>query len=160
MSRMKTFFKYLLLVILFYVLSNVMINALLKVSYSDINDYQINVNEVYVVVTEAKASKRNGYIHGIVKNNNSIAVENKYLKITMISKYENVLGEKYVRIDNLEPAQLRKFEVEFDYDNVKKFRIEMTDYKPEDVDFWDLIKTNANDLISTTVNKENVNVMQ
>ena len=160
MSRMKTFFKYLLLVILFYVLSNVMINALLKVSYSDINDYQINVNEVYVDVTEAKASKRNGYIHGIVKNNNSIAVENKYLKITMISKYENVLGEKYVRIDNLEPAQLRKFEVEFDYDNVKKFRIEMTDYKPEDVDFWDLIKTNANDLISTTVNKENVNVMQ
>lgn len=153
MSRMKTFFKYLLLVILFYAFSNIMINALFKVSYSDIKDYEINVSDVYVDVTEAKASKRNGYVYGIVKNNTSKVVENKYLKITMTSKYGNVLGEKYIRIDKLEPTQLRKFEVEFDYDNVKKFKIELTDTKPEDVDFWELVKTNANDIISTKIKR-------
>ena len=122
MNRMKTFFKYLLLVILFYVFSNIMINALFKVSYSDIKEYDINVADVYVDVTEAKASKRNGYINGIVKNNTSKTVENKYLKITMISKYGNELGEKYIKIDKLEPTQLRKFEIKFDYDNVMKFK--------------------------------------
>lgn len=150
MSRMKTFFGYVLLLVLFYVFSNIMINAFLKVSYLDINDYEINVNDVFLDVTEAKASKRNGYIYGIIKNNTNVIVENKYLKVSMISKYGNVLGEQYVRIDKLEPTQLRKFEVKFDYDNVETFKIEMTDTKPEDVDFWELIKTNANDLVSTT----------
>ncbi len=148
MKKMNTFFKYLLLVILFYVFSNIMINALFKVSYSDIKDYEINVSQIYVDVTEAKASKRNGYINGIVKNNTSEPVENKYLKIIIFSKYDNILGEKYIKIDSLEPKQLRKFEVKFDYDNVKKFKIEMTDTKPEDADFWELVKTNAKELMS------------
>ena len=45
MSRMKTFFKYALVVILFYIFSNVMINAFFKVSYTNITNYDINVNE-------------------------------------------------------------------------------------------------------------------
>lgn len=151
MSRMKTFFKYALAVILFYVFSNVMINAFLKVSYTNISNYDINVTEAFVDVTEAKVSKRNGYINGIVKNNTDRIIENKYLKFSMLSKNENVLGEKYVRIDKLQVNQLRNFEVKFDYDDVKSFKIEITDTKPEEVDFLELVKTNLNDLVSNNI---------
>ena len=99
MSRMKTFFKYFLIVVLFYVFSNIMINAFFKMSYKDMTGYQIDASPVFVDVTEAKATKRNGYINGIVKNNTEATVENKYLKVSMLSKNNNVLGEKYIKID-------------------------------------------------------------
>ena len=57
MDRMKTFFKYILAIVLLFVFSNFIINALLKNSYTKIKDYKIEVSEVYVDVTEAKASK-------------------------------------------------------------------------------------------------------
>ena len=146
MSRMKTFLKYLMIVIAFYVFSNIMINAFLKVSYTDMHDYEINVDQVFVDVSEAKTSKRNGYVKGIIKNNTDVTVENKYLKFIMLSKNGNVLGEKYIRIDKIEPEQLRKYELNFEYDNVKTFKVEMTDTKPEEQDFIELIKTNAKEL--------------
>ncbi len=152
MSRMKTFLKYLMIVIAFYVFSNIMINAFLKVSYVDMHDYEINVDQVFIDVSEAKTSKRNGYIKGIVKNNTDVIVENKYLKFSMLSKNGNVLGEKYIRIDKIEPEQLRKFELKFEYDNVKSFKIEMTDTKPEEQDFIELIKSNAKDLYNLKFN--------
>lgn len=151
MSRMKTFFKYALVVILFYIFSNVMINAFFKVSYTNITNYDINVTEAFVDVTEAKVSKRNGYINGIIKNNTDKIIENRYLKFSMLSKNGNVLGEKYVRIDKLEINQIRNFEVRFDYDNVKSFKIEMTDTKPEEIDFLELVKNNVNDLVSNNI---------
>ena len=115
MSRMKTFFTYFILFVAFFVFSNIMINAFLKVSYSDVSNYDIDVEELFVDVTEARVSQRDGYIYGIVKNNKENTIENKYLKVSMIDKYENVLGEKYVQIDKLEPEQLKKFEVKFSY---------------------------------------------
>ena len=145
MDRMKTFLKYVIVLVVFYFFSNIMINAFLKVSYSELKHYEINTTPIFVDVTEAQASNRNGYINGIVKNNSDKIVENKYLKFSMLSKNGNVLGEKYVKIDKLEVIQLKNYEVKFDYDNVKSFKIELTDYKPEDVNFIDLIKTNIND---------------
>lgn len=151
MDRMKTFFKYFLLVVLFYVFSNIMVNAFLKVSFSDITDYEINTEPLFVDVTEAQASNRNGHIYGIVKNNTDNVIENKYLKFSMLSKNGNVLGEKYVKIDKIDVNQLRKYEVDFDFDNVKSFRIEVTDSKPEEINFIELIKTNANDYMNNIV---------
>ena len=71
MDKMKSFLMYFLILVVFYIFSNIMINAFLKVSYSDMNGYEINVNseQLFVDVTEAKSSKRNGYINGIIKNN-------------------------------------------------------------------------------------------
>ena len=154
MSRMKTFLKYLIVVILFYVFSNVMINAFLKVSYSKITNYKIDTAEVFVDITEAKASRRDGYINGKVKNTSDAVIQNKYLKVSMLSKNNNVLGEKYVKIDNLKPEEIRNFEVKFDYDNVKTFKMETTDSKPEEVDFLELVKQNAKDLVSQDILKQ------
>ncbi len=152
MSRMKTFLIYLLLFIAFYVFSNIMINAFLKVSYTDILNYDVDVEELFVDITEAKASNRDGHIYGIVKNNRNEVIKDKYLKVSMLNNKGNVLGEKYVKIDEIQPEQLRKFEVNFNYKNVKTFKIEITDTKPEDINFLELIKTNANDWVNMVAN--------
>ena len=146
MKRMKTFFKYILALVLLFVFSNLIINGLLRTSFTKIKDYDIDVNEIYVDVTEAKASSWNGNIKGIVKNTSDKTVENKYLKVSMLSKNKRILGEKYIKIDKLEVDELKKFELSFDYDNVKSFKIELTDTMPEDVSFIELIKENAKDI--------------
>ncbi|MBR3720346.1 MAG: FxLYD domain-containing protein [Clostridia bacterium] len=147
MDRMKLFLKYLLIVVLFFIFSNIMIKAFLKVSFTDMHGYEVNVTGAFVDIKEARASNRNGYIKGIVKNNTDATIENKYLKFSMISKNDIVIGEKYVFIEKMEAEQLREFEVKFDFDHVKTFKVEMVDSKPEEVSFIDLIKTNAQDLI-------------
>ena len=145
MARMKTFFKYFLALVIFYIFSNLMISAFLKISFSELKDYQINTEPLYVDVTEAEASNRNGHIYGIVKNTSESVVENKYLKFSMLSKNGNILGEKYVKIDKLEVNQLKKYEVSFECSDVKSFRIDLVDTKPEDIKLIDLIKVNASD---------------
>ena len=148
MDRMKTFFKYFLVLVIFYFFSTIMINSFLKVSYTELENYSINTQPLFVDVTEAEASKRDGHIYGVVKNNSDTVIENKYLKFSMLSKNENVLGTKYVKIEKIEVNELYNYEVEFDYDNVKSFKIELTDSMPEKVDFIELIKNNASDYIN------------
>ncbi len=153
MDKMKRFLMYLLILVAFYAFSNWMINAFLKVSYSDMHGYEINVKseQLFVDVSEAKSSKRNGYINGIVKNNSEETVENKYLKVILLSKQKKVMGEKYVKIDKIEPNELRKFEVKFDNDSVKTFKIELADEKPEEEDFIELVKSNAKELVKKDI---------
>ena len=148
MDIMKNFFKYFLVLVIFYFFSTIIINSFLKVSYTELENYSINTQPLFVDVTEAEASKRDGHIYGVVKNNSDTVIENKYLKFSMLSKNENVLGTKYVKIEKIELNQLYNYEVEFDYDNVKSFKIELTDSMPEKVDFIELIKTNASDYIN------------
>lgn len=146
MDKMKKFFKLFLAFALLFVFSNLVINALLKNSYTKIKDYNIDVTGLYVDVTEAKASNWNGNVKGVVKNNTEEVVENKYLKFNFMSKKDRLIGEKYVKIDRIEPGQLRNFEVDFDYDNIKTFKIELTDTMPEGVSFIELVKDNVKDL--------------
>lgn len=148
MDRMKTFFKYILVLVLFFVFSNLIINALLKNSYTDIknSDINIDVDGIYVGVDEAKVSGWNGNVKGIVKNNSNQVIENKYIKFSMLSKKGHVLGEKYVKIEKLEVDEIKNYEVDFDYDNVKGLKIELTDTMPEGVSFFELIKQNVKDI--------------
>ena len=151
MDSMKKFLMYALILIAFYIFSNLMINAFLKVSYSDMHGYEINVdfNQLYGEVSEAKSSTRNGYINGIVKNNSDTNIENKYLKVTLLSKKKVVIDKKYIKIDKLEPKEVRKYEVKFDNDNVKTFTIELVDEVPEEeqYNFVELVKDNAKELV-------------
>ena len=122
-----------------------MISAFLKISFTELKDYEINTEPLYVDVTEAEASNRNGHVYGIVKNTSESVIENKYLKFSFLSKNGNILGEKYVKIEKLEVNQLKKYEVSFECSDVKSFRIDLVDTKPEDIKLIDLIKVNASD---------------
>ena len=55
MSRMKTFFIYLLLFVGLYVVSNLLIDAHIKTSYYKIETYDIDVKEANITIITAKA---------------------------------------------------------------------------------------------------------
>jgi hypothetical protein len=90
----------------------------------------------------------------MLKNNTDTAIENKYVKVTLLSKRGISMGEKYIKIDKIESQEVRKFEVKFDYDNVKTFKMELVDEKPEEEDFIELVKNNAKELVNKDFNNK------
>ena len=73
----------------------------------------------------------------------------KSTKVTLLSKKKVVIDKKYIKIDMLEPKEVRKYEVKFDNDNVKTFTIELVDEVPEEeqYNFVELVKDNAKELV-------------
>ena len=123
MSRMKTFFIYLLLFVGLYVVSNLLIDAYIKTSYYKIETYDIDVKEANITIITAKASKDDGHIEGKIVNNTNEKVTNKYMKVELFSNNNVNLGTEYVKIDELNPGDLKNFKIDFTCDNVTSFKI-------------------------------------
>ena len=68
----------------------------------------------------------------------------KYLKVDIFSENDNFAGTKYLRLDNLNFDEPRKFAVYFSADNIKYFTIDVLDYseqlKDEEIRVKDLYK--------------------
>ena len=94
MSRMKTFFKYAMWIILFFIFSEIMININLKTTYRNIGRKD-NLNQV--TIYQAQATNVNGRIKGIVSNTSTI--NDKYIKFDFYSERNVKLGSKYIEID-------------------------------------------------------------
>lgn len=123
MSRMKTFFIYLLLFVGLYVVSNLLIDAYIKTSYYKIETYDIDVKEANITIMTAKASKDDGHIEGKIVNNTNEKVTNRYMKVELFSNKDVNLGTEYVKIDELNPGDLKNFKIDFACDNVTSFKI-------------------------------------
>lgn len=140
MDRTKTLFKYVLWVILVYVISNILIWGLLRVSYKEIKNYNVDVSIAKVTIEETKSTSRNGYIKGEINNYTDQSITNKYLKIDLYSKRDVFLGTKYIKIENMQAYDIYKFEVNFKIGNVEKFTMYVTDnMEQEDMNLTDLI---------------------
>ena len=123
MSRMKTFFIYFLIFIGFYIVSSLLIDAYIKTSYYKISSYEINVDKASVTIMSAKASKDDGHIKGKIYNNTEENITDKYMKVELFSDNNISLGKEYVKIDELNPKDIKDFKINFTYDNVKSFKI-------------------------------------
>ena len=123
MSRMKTFFIYLLLFVGLYVVSNLLIDAYIKTSYYKIETYDIDVKEANITIMTAKASKDDGHIEGKIVNNTNEKVTNRYMKVELFSNKDVNLGTEYVKIDELNPGDLKNFKIDFTCDNATSFKI-------------------------------------
>ena len=123
MKRMKTFAIYLLLFMGLYVVSNILISAYIKTSYHKIESYEIKESQLTVTIISAKSSKDGGYIEGKISNGTDEKVTNKYMKVELYSEKNVNLGEEYVKIDEVNPGELKNFKISFSCDNVKHFVI-------------------------------------
>ncbi len=156
MSRMKTFAIYLLLFIGLYVVSNILISALIKTSYYKIDSYEIKESQLTVTIMNAKASKDNGYIEGKISNSSDEDVYNKYMKVELFSENNVSLGKEYVKVDEMKKNDVKNFTVNFNYDIVKHFVItfltpeEKTAEEPKGISFPE-IKRDLN--VSNIINQ-------
>lgn len=126
MSRMKTFFKYFLAIVIVYILVDLGSLYILKSTYNT-KECSVENSILDIQVTEAKATILNGKINGIIKNNTDVLVDNKYLKIEVYSKRDVLLGTKYVQIKTLNPGEEMTFESSFNYEHIDYIKLSIID---------------------------------
>ena len=125
--RMKVFFCYLLIFVVFFIFSDFMIYGYTKSLYKPMTSYEVNITSPEVTVQTAEASNVNGNVKGTIKNTTDEDLENKYLKFDFYTPRDVNVGTKYIKIDNLAQGEEKAYELGFRYDNVTYVKISMVD---------------------------------
>lgn len=127
MARIKTFFKYLILIIGFFIISQILIYLSIITSYSPIP--LEDISEEYVIIGEAKAKKIAGYVKFTVKNPQEIKLKDKYIKLEYYSKSNNLLGIDYIETGEIGAKEEKEYEINFQYERIKSVKIDIVDNK-------------------------------
>ena len=130
MSRLKTFAKYAIWLILFWILSDILI-------YYGVNSTYKNLkikNEIpsQVSIKNAEATKVNGRIKGTIANKEDSDISGKYLKIDLYADNGNLLATEYEEIGNLRANEVKSFETYFKMQDVKQYEVNIVDEKTEE----------------------------
>ena len=122
MNRVKTFAKYAIWIILFWIFSDILINIAINTTYKNINRIGEIPNGIQVIEMEATAV--NGRIKLIVNNTQ---LSGKYVKINLYSDLENLLGTQYLSIGNISEGEQKEISTYFKIPEVKKYEIIIED---------------------------------
>lgn len=128
MSRMKTFFKYTMWIILFFIFSNIMITINLETTYKNIGRKD---NLEQITIYQAQATKVNGRIKGKISNNSENKINGKYVKVDFYSERDILLGTKYIDISDLKENETKDIEMYFKLQDVGYYEISFTEQKEE-----------------------------
>ena len=126
MAKMKKIFIYVLLIIAFWLFSDIVIFLSINSSYTSI-DTKVFTNTPEVIIGESKATYVNGFVKGSIKNNTDGIINDKYLKIELYSARDVKLGTKYVKIENLDINKYQQFEMWYKFTDVDYANITVTD---------------------------------
>lgn len=124
MARMKTFFIYLLLVVAFFIFSQVMIYIAINTTYKY---KKVEVKTIIPIEIEVQATSINGFAKGKINNDRDENIQNKYLKIECYSKNNVLMGTKYIKIDEVKAKEEKEFEVRFNFSKVDRAVIDIID---------------------------------
>lgn len=122
MSRMKTFAKYALWLILFWILSDILIYVGLNSTYKNIPQKTENPNGIEVV--QMQATTVNGRTK--IKVNDS-TLSGKFIKIDLYSSTGVNLGTQYIEIGNLKENETKEFETYFKISEVKSYEVSVVE---------------------------------
>ena len=144
MGTMKTFAKYAIWIILFWIFSDILIYAGINSTYKDIESKGKIPDGIEVV--QVQATTVNGRIK--LKANNSLS--GKFLKVDLYSSRDNILGTQYIEIGNVSENQTKEIETYFKISEVKSYQISVVDEPGEStVGFMDTAMTALSVLVLT-----------
>lgn len=134
---MKTFFKYILAIIIFFFFSNFLIYMSLETTYQNIGRKD---NLQQVTIYQAQATKVNGRIKGTIYNDANNKITDRYLKIDLYSERGNLLGTKYIDLLGIRENETRNLEVYFKIQDVDYYEISFTEEKEEQEELPEMVK--------------------
>jgi len=137
MDRMKTFFKYALFIVLFYIFSELLINVNLESVYQDIGRKD-NIEQVSIY--QAEATKVNGRIKGKIYNNSQNKITSNYIRIDLYSERDNILGSKYIDVSNMREDETRDLEVYFKVQDVEYYEVKFVNEKDPQGELPEMLK--------------------
>lgn len=124
MARMKTFFIYLLIVVAFFIFSQIMIYIAINTTYEYKN---IQIKNSSIKEPELQATSINGFAKCKIKNETENEMANQYIKIECYSKHDVLMGTKYMEIGRIKAKEEKQFEVRFNYNKVDRAIIDIVD---------------------------------
>ncbi len=144
MATLKKFGIYFLIFVAAFCIITGLTNLAMRYSYKDITNYEIVGDSSAISVDECRATYANGYIKGSITNNAEEIIPLKYLKINLYDKNEVYLGSEYKELKNFYPKETINFEMNYNYKNVDKLVIGLTDEKEtmETYNFFKNVKSN------------------
>lgn len=87
MSKLKKYFRWFLIFLIFYFASNLLSVNLIKSAYRDKKvTVSLNPGDPEITITESKATITNGYVEGKITNTSKDTLKGKYVKIDAYSK--------------------------------------------------------------------------
>lgn len=120
---MKKIFKFLLIILLIYVVVQIFVYFLTKTNYVDMNNYQILTQSPSVQVIESKVSKHKGYIKGNVVNDTDTLIKEATVKFDFYNTFGGYLGTEYHKITTFNVTEKSKFDIKYEYENVGEIKI-------------------------------------
>lgn len=145
MNTIKTFMKYIIWIILFWIFSDFLINVGLKTTYKEMQ--KIGQIPSGIQVRKIESTAVNGKINLIV---NSTNLSGKFIKIDLYSSKDNLLGTQYLDIGEIQENQTKEIDTYFKIADVKKYEISVTDEKGESSEgFMDTAMSAITILLST-----------
>lgn len=124
MGRMKTFATYIIIIILFFIISRVLIFIGLNNTYNNITLEGSIPEGIYI--NSSKATSVNGEIKGSISSKDSF--NGKYIKFNFYSDIDSLAGSYFITPSELENEN---FEFYFKLNYINSYSIEITDEKPE-----------------------------
>ena len=133
-KRMHNIIMYILIIALLFVFSNVMIYLYINGTYKAIEDSKIEVENPNITIEQAKAVSTPPDVYINIwrsKRPEVTRILSDYAKkmaspVILLEK-DNILdvniGNKYLKIENLEPGQEIEYKVNFKYQDIKKMKI-------------------------------------
>ena len=125
MGRLKTFGKYILWIVGFYLFTMLLTYVAFNATYKNINTFLEVPENVNIVL--AQATKVNGRIYGEVTSTKENNLEGKYIRVRIFTGNNNFAGTRYIKIQNTEENVPKKFAVNFKAENIKYYTVELID---------------------------------
>lgn len=126
MDKMKKYGIYVILLILFAIFTEFLINVGISSTYSQMEDTS-NKKFANVEIYQAESTKVNGRLKGMIKNSAENPITEKYLKFDFYSDRGVNMGSKYIEIDKTKQEQL--FEAFFKLKNVSNYKVSFVNEK-------------------------------
>lgn len=126
MDRLKTFGKYVLWIVLFWIFSDILIYAGINSTYKDI--YSKNQIPDGIQIVQFQATKVNGRVNLQVTNHE---LSGKYIKLELLSDSGKSLGEEYLEIGTIAEGNSKNIEKYFKITDVKSYNITIVDQAGE-----------------------------
>ena len=127
MAKMKKFFKYLIWLILLYLLVNGLTYLATKDDYRDLTNFNIATESPKIEVTESKSAYTHGYIKGQVTNDTGKHITKTYLQIDFYNKDGVWLGKETKELESFNLNETIKFDISYTYTDVNKIRLSISD---------------------------------
>ena len=122
MNRLKTFAKYAIWIILFWIFSDFFINMAIMTTYKSIDLVGDKPNGI--IISQMQATSVNGRAKILV---NDSGLSGKYIKLDLYSDIDNHLGTQYIEIGNVAPGETKEIDTYFKISQVKKYGVSIQD---------------------------------